>query len=112
MDPLLILVFGIKPVVAIGTDLAYGAVTKTVGGLRHFRQGSVDIPIAVWLGVGSIPGALGGTILLDRLQAAYGDKIDNGVIVAVAIALLFTGAAVFWRALFMPRVVERERETI
>ena len=35
MTPLLILVFGIKPVVAIGTDLAYAAVTKTVGGWRH-----------------------------------------------------------------------------
>jgi uncharacterized membrane protein YfcA len=110
MTPLLILVFGIKPVVAIGTDLAYAAVTKTVGGWRHFRQGSVDIPIALWLGVGSIPGALGGTLLLDRLQALYGDAIDNGVIIAVA--LLLTGAAVFWRALFMPRMVERERETI
>jgi uncharacterized protein len=112
MTPLLILVFGIKPVVAIGTDLAYAAVTKTVGGWRHFRQGTVDIPIALWLGVGSIPGALSGTLLLDRLQAAYGDSIDNGVIVAVAVALLLTGAAVFWRALFMPRVVERERETV
>jgi uncharacterized protein len=112
MTPLLILVFGIKPVVAIGTDLAYAAVTKTVGGWRHFRQGTVDIPLALWLAVGSIPGALGGTLLLDRLQALYGDAIDNGVIVAVAVALLLTGAAVFWRALFMPRVVERERETI
>jgi uncharacterized protein len=112
MTPVLILVFGIKPVLAIGTDLAYGAVTKTVGGWRHFRQGTVDLPIALWLGVGSIPGAIGGTILLDRLQAAYGDAINDGVIVAVAVALLFTGAAVFWRALFMPRQVERERETI
>jgi uncharacterized protein len=51
MTPLLILVFGIKPVVAIGTDLAYAAVTKTVGGWRHFRQGTDDIPIALWLGV-------------------------------------------------------------
>ena len=112
MTPLLILVFGIKPVVAIGTDLAYAAVTKTVGGWRHFRQGTVDIPIALWLGVGSIPGALGGTLLLDRLQAAYGDAINTGVIVAVAVALLFTGAAVLWRALFMPRLLERERDTI
>src|SRR4051794_17898359 len=112
MTPLLILVFGIKPVVAIGTDLAYAAVTKTVGGWRHFRQGTVDVPIALWLGAGSIPGALGGPLLLKRLQAAYGDAINDGVIVAVAVALLFTGAAVFWRALFMPRVLERERETI
>src|ERR1044072_2107867 len=39
MTPLLILVIGVKPVVAVGTDLAYGAVTKTLGGWRHFRRG-------------------------------------------------------------------------
>ncbi len=36
MTPILILGFGFKPVTAVGTDLAYGAVTKTVGGWRHF----------------------------------------------------------------------------
>ena len=37
MTPLLILVVGVQPVVAIGTDLAYGAITKTVGGWRPTR---------------------------------------------------------------------------
>ncbi len=35
MTPLLLLVVGTPPIVAIGTDLAYGAITKTVGGWRH-----------------------------------------------------------------------------
>ena len=35
MTPLLILVFGIQPVTAVGTDIFYGAVTKTAGGWRH-----------------------------------------------------------------------------
>ena len=39
MTPLLILVFGVKPVTAVGTDLAYGAVTKTVGGLQAPQAG-------------------------------------------------------------------------
>ena len=56
MTPLLILVFGIKPVVAVGTDLAYAAVTKTVGGWRHFRKGTVFPRMALWLAVGSVPG--------------------------------------------------------
>ena len=42
MTPLLIILFGIKPVTAVGTDLAYGAVTKTVGGWRFLRHGTVD----------------------------------------------------------------------
>jgi uncharacterized membrane protein YfcA len=112
MTPLLILVFGIKPVVAIGTDLAYAAVTKTVGGYRHLRKGTVDMGIALWLGTGSIPGALGGVFVLDRLHDAYGDRIDTWVLVAVASALAVTGVLVLARALFLPKVLERERETI
>jgi uncharacterized membrane protein YfcA len=112
MTPLLILLFGVKPVVAIGTDLAYAAVTKTVGGYKHFRKGTVDMGIAVWLGVGSIPGALGGVVVLDRLHSAYGDSIDTWVLGAVAAALIVTGVLVVARALFLPRVVERERDTI
>jgi uncharacterized membrane protein YfcA len=42
MTPLLILVFGIKPVVAVGTDLAYAAITKTAGGFLHFRIARTD----------------------------------------------------------------------
>ncbi len=36
MTPMLILVFGVTPITAIGTDLAYAAVTKTVGGYKHW----------------------------------------------------------------------------
>ncbi len=112
MTPLLILVFGIKPVVAIGTDLAYAAVTKTVGGYRHLRKGTVDMGLALWLGTGSIPGALGGVVVLDRLHAAYGDEIDTWVLAAVAAALALTGVLVLARALFLPKVLARERDTI
>ena len=58
MTPLLILVFGIKPVVAVGSDLAYAAVTKSVGGYRHLVKGKVHRRMAFWLAVGSCPGAL------------------------------------------------------
>ena len=112
MTPLLILFAGIKPVIAIGTDLAYGAVTKTVGGWRHFRKDTVDLRLALWLGVGSIPGAVGGTWLLSVLHRAYGKDFDTIVLVLVAGALVLTGVAVLWRALFMPRLVARERDTL
>jgi uncharacterized membrane protein YfcA len=112
MTPLLILLFGVKPVVAIGTDLAYAAVTKTVGGYKHFRKGTVDMGIALWLGVGSIPGALGGVVVLDRLHHAYGDDIDTWVLAAVAAALILTGVLVLARSMFLPKVIARERDTI
>ena len=55
MTPLLILIFGIKPVTAIGTDIFYAAVTKTVGGYKHLKLGTVHKGIAFWLAVGSVP---------------------------------------------------------
>ena len=58
MTPLLLLVGGYSPVVAIGTDLAYGAVTKTVGGWRHLRAGHVDLRLSWWLAAGSVPGSI------------------------------------------------------
>ena len=38
MTPLLLIVIGTQPVVAVGTDIAYGALTKTVGGWQHLRN--------------------------------------------------------------------------
>src|ERR687885_1870790 len=70
MTPLLILVFGINPATAVGTDLAYGAVTKTVGGWNHFRKGSVDLTLSSWMALGSVPAAIGGVYVLDLLQHA------------------------------------------
>jgi uncharacterized protein len=111
MTPLLILVVGTAPVTAIGTDLAYAAVTKTLGGWRHWRRGSVDMGIAMWLAVGSIPGALGGVQTLNMLEKALGgDSFDTFLLVIVGAALLITGAAVLARALFLN--VDSERHTV
>ena len=110
MTPALILVFGTAPTTAIGTDLAYAAVTKTVGGWRHWRRGTVDMKIALWLAVGSIPGALGGVQVLHVLENALGkESFDTTLLMIVGAALLVTGAAVLARALFLTR--RRERDT-
>ena len=102
MTPLLILVFGVKPVLAIGTDLGYAAITKTLGGWRHFRSGAVDMRLALWMAVGSIPGALGGVVIIEKLHID-----ENVLILIVAVAVLFTGIMTVGRALFMPPKDER-----
>src|SRR4051794_33802539 len=111
MTPLLILVLGIKPVVAVGTDLAYAAITKTLGGWRHMRQGNVDQSISKWLAVGSIPGSLGGVVVLNKIHDAYGENFVNIVLFIVAGALAVTGAATLGRAMFMRNAAARERDT-
>jgi len=108
MTPLLILVVGTKPVVAIGTDLAYGAITKTLGGWRHLRKGTVDLGLTAWMASGSVPGSLIGVAVLDRLHDHYGKSFDNKILIGLAAALLLVAGAVLVRALFMPRLLARE----
>lgn len=110
MTPLLILIFGINPVVAVGTDLAYAAVTKTVGGWRHLRSGTVHLRLALWLAVGSCPGALAGVWILDRLRVAFGADFDTFMLISIAAALLLIGALILWRALAESAQIARERD--
>jgi uncharacterized protein len=109
MTPLLILVIGTKPVVAVGTDLAYGAVTKTLGGWRHFRKGTVFPRLAFWLAVGSCPAALIGVWVLDRLHESIGEDFDTFMLVAIGATLLLTGGLVLLRALAIADQSARER---
>ena len=69
MTPLLLIVIGTQPVVAIGTDIAYGALTKTVGGWQHLRNGTVDLGMSTWLAFGSVPGSIGGVVLVESLPS-------------------------------------------
>ena len=112
MTPILILVFGFKPVTAIGTDLAYAAVTKTVGGLKHFRQRTVDLGVSKWMALGSVPASIGGVWVLDVLERSHGAGFDELLLAVLAGALLFTGVAVLARALFLPKLVAAERDKV
>jgi uncharacterized membrane protein YfcA len=112
MTPLLIIVVGIKPVTAVGTDLAYGAITKTVGGWRHFRHGTVDMGMSGWMAVGSVPAAVGGVYVLEAIQRAYGKEFDDVMLTAVAGALLFTGVAVLARSMFLPKLIDKEKDRV
>ncbi len=53
MTPILVFVFGISPTTAIGTDIAHGAVFKTVGAVQHRRMGNVRARLAGWMLIGS-----------------------------------------------------------
>jgi uncharacterized protein len=108
MTPLLVLVIGTQPVVAVGTDIAYGALTKTVGGWRHLRSGTVDLGISAWLACGSVPGALAGVVVVEALPSPP----DTALLWGVAAALAFTALVTLARALFVPRVHESERESV
>jgi uncharacterized protein len=111
MTPMLILVFGVTPVTAIGSDLTYAAVTKTVGGVKHWRQHTVDARLSSWMALGSVPAAVTGVYVLDLLEDWAGRDFDDLLITILAGALLLTGAATLIRS-FLKSMDARERDTI
>jgi uncharacterized membrane protein YfcA len=111
MTPLLILAFGYSPVTAVGSDITYAAVTKTVGGWRHIRLGTVNLGLAFWLALGSVPSAIAGVWVIELLHDHYGDSLDDVVLTALACALILVGVLVLVRSLFITSLVNGERES-
>jgi uncharacterized membrane protein YfcA len=106
MTPLLILVFGISPVTAIGTDIFYAAITKTVGGIQHLKLKTVHRGLAFWLAVGSVPSALLGVWVIEILQREYGEAtLETLVLGMLGGALLVVGIATLLRAVFLSHVI-------
>lgn len=92
MTPLLVLFFGVSPATAVGTDLLYAALTKSLGGWVHSRKGSVDWRVVGWLAMGSLPAAIGTILLLKYLGLE--EKTLRGLVTSVlSVALLATAAA-------------------
>jgi len=110
MTPLLILLFGVKPVTAIGTDIFYAAVTKTVGGWRHLRLGTVNMGLTFWLALGSVPASIAGVWAIAILQSRIGEeRLDSLVYALLGGMLLMVGIVTLARALILSGLIE-ERE--
>lgn len=99
MTPLLVLLFGFKPTVAVGSDIAYQAITKSVGGWRHLRLRTVNLGVTKWLALGSVPGALSGVYVIDLLERAWGSDVETFTLVALGVVLAFTGGFTLVRSL-------------
>jgi uncharacterized protein len=106
MTPLLVLIFGIKPTTAIGTDIFYAAVTKTAGSWRHLKLKTVNMPLVYWMAAGSVPSAIVGVWFLDYLKRQLGDSLDETVFAILAGCLLVVGAATLLRGLFLANKID------
>jgi uncharacterized membrane protein YfcA len=102
MTPLLILLYGFSPKMAVGTDLVYAATTKAAGTWQHLRQKTVDWNIVWKLICGSVPGGFLGVFLIGFLHQIPGidvDQIFNKVlgITFICVSLIFIGKMIFHR---------------
>jgi hypothetical protein len=96
MTPLLVLLFGFHPATAVGTDLLYASVTKTVGTVVHGKQRTVDWRIVAGLAMGSVPAAILTLLGMSRAGAMSGSAATV-LNLLLGLALLLTGLSVFFR---------------
>ena len=99
MTPILVFLFGIPPSTAIGTDIAHGAVFKSVGAVQHRRMGNVRARLAGWMLIGSIPASLLGVWLNVQLTERYGDEAKSVLGQVLGAALLFGAVGLIAKSL-------------
>jgi len=97
MTPLLTLLFGIHPSVAVGTDLAFAAATKTAGTLAHRFKGTVRWDIVRLLCVGALPAAVLTTLLLKHF-GTVSPSISQIIRYSIAISVFLTVIALLFKA--------------
>jgi uncharacterized membrane protein YfcA len=95
MTPILVLLFGVAPTTAVGTDLLYASITKMAGTAVHQKAGSVDWPVVRRLALGSLPAA---ALTLAWMHLSRVGQVRGGVItVTLGIALLVTALGILFK---------------
>jgi uncharacterized membrane protein YfcA len=92
--PVLILWVGVRPVVAVGTDLLFLAALKVVAAWAHHKWGNVDWRLVKLLALGSVPGAVVGLLLLSGLRGISEEATDAGVTRLLGLVLIVAAMAV------------------
>ena len=103
MTPMLVLLFGFKPTVAIGTDILHGAIFKTFGGIRHRRLGTVHARLTFWMLLASAPMSLAGVAVAEWIERRYGDGVESVQTRILGWALLVCGIGFLVKAFLRPR---------
>ncbi len=104
MAPLLILVVRLSPLTAVGVDLIYSVPTKLLGAFVHWRQGTVDRKVLLWLVLGGMPGAALGLLVLVQLRHMMDEAALNAAIkhavgsMLIIVAVLMLSARLFARS--------------
>ena len=106
MTPILILLFGMLPGSAVGTDLLFAAVTKTVSSLVHGLNGTIEWRVVCRLAAGSIPATAASVIILSWLHLNAGGA-SHVITVVLSVALLATAAALISRNAIFARYGQR-----
>ena len=105
---MLVILLGVNPSVAIGTDIAHGAIFKTVGAVQHRRMGNVRAQLAGWMLVGSAPMSLVGVWVSKQITNHYGDGVESLMGQVLGAALLFGCAGLLAKTFVKAKEMEDE----
>ncbi len=97
MTPLLVLLFGVPPATAVGTDLLYAAITKSGGTVVHAQKGHVHWRITGLLALGSLPAAALTIWALSQLPK-QSPAVTHVISTSLGIALLLTALSIVFRS--------------
>jgi uncharacterized membrane protein YfcA len=106
MTPVLVLLFGIHPSTAVGTDLLYAAATKTVGTGVHGVSGTVDWRIVGRLAAGSVPATVATLLILAHFGVQNG-AANHVITLVLGIALIATAIAILFRNIILNYFAKR-----
>lgn len=95
LTPMLVLLFGFKPTIAIGTDILHGAIFKSVGAWRHRKLGQVHARLGLWMFLGSAPFSLVGV----WVATLIGDSAEDLQKAILGVALVVCGVGFFAKTL-------------
>src|ERR1700756_976124 len=95
MTPILVMLFGVAPTTAVGTDLLYASITKTFGTAVHHQAGTVDWQVVRRLALGSLPAA---ALTLAWMHFWHVGQLRSGVITfTLGIALVVTALGILFK---------------
>jgi uncharacterized membrane protein YfcA len=97
MTPLLVLLFGMQPAAAVGTDLLYACVTKSVGTIVHGKHRSVDWRVVARLAAGSVPATALTLAILPAPGGLTGHGADRMIAEVLGGALTLTSLTLLFR---------------
>ena len=107
MTPALIFL-GINPTAAVANDLVAASVNKSVGAAVHWRQGSPNLRLALYLIIGSVPFAFAGGFIVKHIGGA---DAETFLTYAIGVALLLAAASYTLRMYLQLRIIASGRKT-
>ncbi|MCY9669003.1 sulfite exporter TauE/SafE family protein [Paenibacillus alginolyticus] len=104
LTPILILI-GIHPSIAVGTDLFYNSITKLFGTIQHWRQKTIDFKLVKMLAMGSIPGVIAAVVFLKLFNSFFHNQ-ENIIKHALGYVLILVAFATLFKVFFGHKIKE------